>query len=134
MKVIDNERIIMCDCDDTLVMHRSFDPNADGVECVTIPDPISSQHIRLEVNKNMVRLVKEEHTRGATIIIWSRGGFSWAEAVVKALGLESYVHIVMTKPSIYFDDMPVEKWLTDRVYVGPDAKYKSHKVERSQAV
>lgn len=134
MQVLKNERIIFCDVDDTLVMHRTFDPNEEGVESVVVADPTSNHHLLLEVNKNMVRLVKEEHGRGGTIIVWSRGGYAWAESVVHALKLESYVHTVMSKPPIYFDDKPVQEWLTDRVYIGPDINYKSNKVDRSQAV
>lgn len=137
MNIINKERLVMCDIDDTVVMHRSRGENA-GLsryllpsdlpprEYIKLVDRLTGDTLELEVNKNMVRLVKEEHHRGATIIVWSRGGYEWAADVITALGLQDYVHTVMSKPLVYFDDKPVTEWLTDRVYIGPDANYKSN--------
>ena len=66
----------------------------------------------------------EEHHRKGFIIVWSRSGVEWATAVVRALGLDSYVHQVMSKPVVYFDDCPVDTWMKDRVYIKPDVHYK----------
>ena len=140
MNVINKEQLRMLDIDDTIVMHRSKHGSAAlgsaerwlelqelaTRQYVSLIDRITGNVIELEINKNMVRLVKEEHHRGATIIVWSRGGYEWAADVITALGLQDYVHTVMSKPLVYFDDKPVTEWLTDRVYIGPDANYKSN--------
>jgi len=91
---------------------------------VDVIDPVTKRYIRQGVNTNMVRLLREEHHRGGYIIVWSRSGWEWARNVVQALGLEKYVHEVKSKPIAYFDDTPVKKWMTDRVYIGPDEMYK----------
>lgn len=122
MKIVQNERVIMCDVDDTLVMHRPiFREHADAV---ILEDPIEDGEIVLQINRPMVRLVKEEFERGSYIVVWSRGGYDWATSVVRAVGLIEYVHLVMTKPFAYFDDKDVSTWMPDRVYLTPETKYK----------
>lgn len=125
MKIIKNERMIFCDVDDTLVMHKEERPGGwDNVAIV--PDRVTGKDLVLLVNTAMVKLVREEKHRGATIVVWSRGGYEWAADVVTALGLEDVVELVMSKPLVYFDDKPVQEWLTDRVYLPPTAAYKNH--------
>lgn len=127
MKVLKSERTIYVDVDDTLVMH-SFNYHKHEFEMVAIDDPVHpGSYIQLRKNLNMIRLVREESQRGSTIIVWSRGGWQWANNVVEALELEEYVYMVMSKPLTYLDDSPVENWLKDRVYIGPDETYKSIK-------
>ncbi len=125
MRVIKSERIVMCDIDDTLVMHRDLTSGQKN-SIIDVTCRATKQTFSLEKNKNMIRLLKEEKHRGATIIVWSRGGYEWAADVVTALGLEELVDTVLSKPLVYFDDKPVTQWLTDRVYIGPDENYKSN--------
>jgi hypothetical protein len=122
MIILDKENLRMVDVDDTLVMHRTS--QYDCLRSVVVKDPLGGPSILLDKNFAMIRLIKEEHARGATIVVWSRGGYQWAKNVVEALKLESYVTMIMSKPTIYFDDKPVEEWLKDRVYIGPNEKYK----------
>lgn len=124
MKVIQSERVVFCDVDDTLVMHTHGATPSDLV--VDVPCRVTGETLRMVVNEAMVRLVKEEQNRGATIIVWSRGGFQWAKDVVEAVGLKSYVTLVMSKPITYFDDKPVDEWLKDRVYLSPTTPYKKN--------
>lgn len=123
MNVIRNEVNIMIDVDDTLVMHQ-VDGNYLRQDSVDITDPYSGSQVRLRKNFPMIRCLEEEHARGSHITVWSKGGYAWAEAVIMALGLTNKVHQIMTKPRAYFDDKPVQEWLTDRVYLGPDTFYK----------
>lgn len=120
VKTISNERIIPVDVDDTLVMH---DFSAID-ETILISDPYSDGVIEVRPNRPMLRILQDEKARGAFIIVWSRGGFAWAKAVVEALELQNYVDLVMTKPIVYLDDKDIGEWLKDRVYIKPDVKYK----------
>lgn len=125
LKTLINERIIMIDVDDTLVLHE-FDKTLPG-KYVRIPDPITpNAYIELRVHEPMVRLVKEEAARGSQLLIWSRGGFQWAENVARALEFDKLQGeiLILTKPFAYFDDSDVSSWLKDRVYIGPDVPYK----------
>jgi len=114
----------MCDVDDTIVMHE--DPiGIPFKERISVVDPLGGAEIRVRLNNPMIRLVKEEFARGSYIIVWSRGGFQWASNVIDALGLKEHVHQIMSKPEAYFDDKPVESWLTQRVYLKPETIYKA---------
>lgn len=124
MKVITNELPLPFDVDDTLVMHSVPELMKDS-ELVYVPDPLDkSRDIRLRKNLPMIRLLKEEYSRGGLIIVWSKGGFQWAKNVVEALGLEEHVHYVMTKPRAYCDDKDVSSWLKERIYIEPGISYK----------
>jgi hypothetical protein len=120
MNILCYENIRPFDTDDCLIMH-SFTALDDTIIVV---DPYSNQPVRVRPNKNMVRLLKEESLRGGTVIVWSRGGYKWSEAVIRALDLEKYVTFIMSKPMIYYDDKEVAEWMQDRVYLGPDVNYK----------
>lgn len=111
------------DIDGTLIIH--LDPKYHDLSfSVKVEDPLGISPIYVEAHHTMIRLLKEEHQRGACIKVWSRGGWEWAQNVIIALKLENYVDEVMDKPMVYFDDVPIEQWLTNRVYLPPGTPYK----------
>ena len=122
--LIQNERIIPCDIDDTLVMTSLGSPTY-GKKGIKVKDPLSDSYFYLIPNTAMIRLIKEEMSRGAFIIFWSRGGYQWAANVVQALGIDTKNALIMTKPLVYFDDKDVSEWLKDRVYLTHLTKYKN---------
>lgn len=111
---IENEGVAMFDVDNTLVMH-SYSPCGDRIE---IRNPYSGTMLNLGINRSHVELLKQMHGRGRMIGVWSGGGVKWAETVVNALGLEPYVHLLMTKPITYVDDMEASKWMNNHIYLG----------------
>lgn len=113
------------DVDDSLVMHN-LDKygQTPGAEFVNVYDPVEDKNIRLVINRPMIRLLKEEIRRGQQVIVWSRGGWEWAQQVLIALKLDLYPIIVMDKPLNYFDDKNVADWLLDRIYIEPNTPYK----------
>lgn len=124
MIVIKNERTVFFDVDGTLV-EQPVEPGAPIKDLVHIEDPLlPNRYMLFKVNEAMVRLLKEEHHRGAHVVVWSRGGYEWAATVVDALDIRNYVHQVMTKPLVYFDDVSVEQWLPYRVFLSSDTVYK----------
>ncbi len=120
--VVFSEQIRPFDVDDTLILHG--DKGHSEYRTVSVYDTVEDKYIKFRVHEPMVRLLLEEYDRGSFIIVWSRSGFAWATAVAKALGIFDKVHLIMSKPMVYFDDMPVESWLKDRVYLSPDQHYK----------
>lgn len=128
MKVIANEKTVFVDVDETLVHHKAQDlsDNFFGTDrnLLLVDDAIRGGKIHVNPNHNNIRLLLEEHARGSYIVVWSRGGYAWAETVVKALGLTKKVHQVMTKPMVYIDDKDVSEWLPYRLYLKPDEIYK----------
>lgn len=124
MRTIDYEDIAPFDVDETLILHN---PPIGDFDYVDVKDPLTGGVIELAVHAPMVRLLKEAKHRGSFVIVWSRGGYKWAEAVVKALELENHIDQVMSKPRAYYDDTPVDQWLKDRVYLDPNSNYKQTK-------
>lgn len=131
MVVNKNENIDPYDVDGTLIIHQDVSTIPEG-EKVRVCDPISSEYISVRINRPMVRLLMESKARGFYVRVWSRGGWEWALEVIKALKLEEYVDSVESKPRAYFDDTPVEKWLADRVFIGPDVIYKINNLKKEK--
>lgn len=121
MQVIKNENTRPFDVDGTLIIHNPLGTHK-------VYDSIDNRYIRFTPNLNMIRLLKEEYARGGHIIVWSRGGYAWAESIINALELKSYVHVVMTKPMVYFDDSDVSVWMKDRVFIAPEENYKKEAI------
>ncbi len=124
MQVIRRRAPAPFDVDDSLVMHLPVEQH-QGYRTIKVPDEIEGKVVTLVVNEPMVRLLKEEASRNRLVIVWSRGGELWAEAVVKALKLEKYVDLVMEKPLVYYDDKDVKDWLQYRVYLPHTQLYKN---------
>lgn len=118
---ITSERIIPCDVDDTLIHHSPI----EGCRKISFDDPFfPGTTVSLWVNEPMVRILKDEKVRGAYVIVWSKGGNRWANAVITALDLINYVDLVLTKPVTYLDDKDCNEWMKDRVYLPPTTIYK----------
>lgn len=122
MNVIEGERNIMFDVDDTLVMwdDKYLEP---GDSKVSVIDPYDGCKVYLTPHKQHIKLLKNHLMRGTQVFVWSQGGVLWAKAVVVALGLESSSVYVMSKPLSYVDDLPVQEWLIDRIYISPTSKW-----------
>lgn len=116
MRVINVESTIFVDCDDTLVMWNTT--GIDENKLITIPDPyFPANVIKLAPHKGHIKVLKDRKVRGSFIVVWSAGGYQWAEAVVKALGIEVHVDLVMTKPHMYIDDKKAEEFMKEHLYI-----------------
>lgn len=89
-----------------------------GVTC-----PHDGKPLCVNRHEPHIKLLMNHKARGKTIIVWSQGGYQWAEAVVKALGLTEHVDFIMSKPRAYVDDLPVQEWMKDRIYINPDSNW-----------
>lgn len=125
MQVFDTDQVVTIDCDDTLVMwpenQKIFPYNQSHTQpypgSLPVPDPYDGSLNHLTPHQKHIDLVKKYKGRGYLVIVWSAGGVKWAEQVVKALALEPFVDIVLSKPSKYVDDLHCEKWMGQRVYI-----------------
>lgn len=122
MKVIRATRSVFFDVDETLVLWDWHDIDPDGKGLLNINGEHVLPHFR------HIELLKQFKARGHTVIIWSQGGHEWAEYVCKALALEEFVDIVMDKPNWYVDDLHVNAWMKNPIYLHPtdpskDSKY-----------
>lgn len=100
---INNENVMFVDVDETLVTQNLAFSQAidfDNYGIIERLFPIDSH----------IDFIKKSKARGRYIIIWSSNGHAWCKEVVTKLGLTEYVDMIMTKPVIYVDDSPMNKW------------------------
>lgn len=107
---IDNEHIVAFDIDQTLFMH--FKAGGDD-----IINPYSGTTISGFLNQDHVELMQQYKARGLFIVVWSKAGVLWAEAVIKHYMLEPYVDLITTKFDRYVDDLEAKDILGERVYI-----------------
>lgn len=117
MKLIKNEHCIFFDVDDTLIMWNKDAVNPDAGYVL-----VADRHLPIN-NANVDKLI-EMHYKGQFVVVWSAAGYKWAKTVVEALNLVPFVDLIMTKPRVYFDDLPVQTWM-NRLYYGNE-KYNSN--------
>jgi hypothetical protein len=103
-----NNKVICFDVDHTLVFPDDCPEELWGNKADFIVE-FNNKRIPLWVHKKHIKRLKDE-SNNATIIVWSQQGEDWAEAVVKAIGLESDVDFVMLKPEEMVDDLPLIYW------------------------
>lgn len=113
MNILDNEHVIMFDVDDTLVMW----PSKKSKKNIKLRDPYLNKDVFLTPNKRHIALLKTHKVRGYLVVVWSAAGFKWAQEVVKRLGLNNYVDLIMSKPTKFVDDLQAHEVLGTRVYL-----------------
>lgn len=113
MNVVRNGATVFFDVDETLVSETRS----------TMAPPVTIHYVhklprvsRYTMARN-IELLKDMKARGRYIVVWSQGGFAWAEAVVLALGLQDYVDLIIEKPIAYVDDLQASEFMTQRIYL-----------------
>lgn len=110
MNVFPSDLTTYFDVDDTLVVWgKSHHPDAITIDNYGHPTKLVPHTAHIE-------FLKRQKARGFTVVVWSQGGARWAESVVKALKLEQFVDVIITKPTMYVDDLKAEEFMTQRVY------------------
>jgi FMN phosphatase YigB (HAD superfamily) len=66
-----------------------------------------------------IQFMRNLKCQGAKIVVWSHGGEEWAKTVVETLELELYVDLILSKPSLYIDDLDASKWMGRRMWHHP---------------
>ena len=122
MIVVPCKQTTYFDVDDTLVMWdatpEQLEERGVDFECpgsFTIIDGEMKEtppwKERLLPHRYHIEQLKKHKMRGHTIIVWSAGGYDWAAAVVKALGLENFVDLVISKPTWAYDDLQPNEFI-----------------------
>jgi len=104
-------QIVYFDVDDTLIIWIE-NTHPDAEEAIVINDSAGST-LTLPIKENIEKL-KAHFALGDTIVVWTQGGAEWAEAVVKAYGLESFVHLCLGKPELAYDDLAPNEWMLEK--------------------
>lgn len=110
-----NEFRVVVDVDNTLIIHgfNSLTPNT-----TLIVNPNDGAKHYVKIHQRHVELIRQYRARGMYVTVWSNNGVDWAEAVVKAINLEDYVHEVSTKPIKHLDDQSsADSIVGSRVYI-----------------
>jgi len=118
---------IAFDVDQTLVKWDD-DARAPGPGKIRFIVPGNGESVYLTPHKYHLFLLKTYKHRGFKVIVWSAAGGSWASEVVKVLGIESNVDLIMNKLTAFYDDLPADKVLGQHLYFhdtlsGEDWKY-----------
>jgi hypothetical protein len=68
-------------------------------------------------HKKHIEQMKAHKLRGHTVIVWSAGGWQWAETAVRTLGLDKYVDLILEKPLWFYDDLQAHEILGKRIFM-----------------
>lgn len=117
------EQVVVCDVDDTLIMYDLS--SYSGVKTEIIVNPYSQMGIEIVPNKKNINTLIKFKKLGYFVIVWSRTGKLWADAVVKELGLTEFVDQTLCKPLFYIDDKDAETWIGTRVWRAEKESYGS---------
>jgi len=111
MILLDSHQPVFIDVDETLVIHnkdkRKHKDNIKIGDCYFIP------------HKPHIEQLKAHAARKHTIVVWSKGGATWANTVVKKLKLEKYVDLILEKPMWAIDDQVPTNYI-DTYYINYD--------------
>lgn len=120
MLVLPDKPTIYVDVDETLV---SFE--AKYKNCTKIKVGPENAKMPAYINEYVVDKIKEFRARDHTIVVWSAGGSEWAATIIRALKMEDYVSVVMSKPAWFFDDQPAINYMPEgnRIYLRFDGTY-----------
>jgi hypothetical protein len=109
VNVIENELIVVCDVDMTLI--RPSDGGSLNIAYAGVVKP----H---EPIMEHVELIKSYKHRNFFVIVWSANGYAHAKQAVEALKLERFVDLILSKPLKWVDDkQDIESVLGARVYL-----------------
>lgn len=114
MIVINSDMTVFCDVDDTLV---KWSPSQEDMEQNGIMFNNYGHEIHLVPHKTHIEQLKLHKARGHKIIVWSAGGYQWAESVVTTLGLRDIVDLVIAKPRWVYDDLPASSFIPETIRV-----------------
>jgi predicted phosphatase len=122
MIALPDNRTCYFDVDDTLIEWKlcgERDPGATKIE--------KDGHVFFKkVIQDHVEELKNQKMTGNTVVVWSAGGGEWAATVVRALDLEKYVDVCITKPDFYYDDKDVSDWFPKKRFYHSEVPEKFH--------
>lgn len=69
-------------------------------------------------HRTHLELVHRFARRGLPVVVWSAGGYKWADQIVSEYGLNRKVAAVMAKPRWYIDDVRSDEFMPEvnRIY------------------
>lgn len=120
---IDTEYLLTCDVDETLIgwdKVGNLRLTTKGVDFIDPYDGFTKQVIPQNAN---IKILKNHLERGATVIVWSKSGYKWAKAALKAVNINHPRIFISPKPIGYIDDKPCQEWMGERIFLPPGDPY-----------
>lgn len=114
---IPDQQTTFFDVDNTLVLWHDFMPIDESNIHKAIKLNAGDYYVMCLPHEKHIQSMKEHKARGHSIVVWSQGGADWAEEVVKKLGLESIVDVVMSKPTWAYDDLPASAFIPEAIRI-----------------
>lgn len=116
--IVLNKKIVSFDVDQTLVMwgEKRNEPKEGRI---LIVDPNDGENMYLTPHTKHIQKLKDYKRSGWFVIVWSASGGDWAHAVCQALDIVDHTSLIIGKPSILFDDLPLNEAFGDRKYMLP---------------
>lgn len=111
MKILKSEYIAAFDVDCTIIKPYSECSQEEKDKFPSLLIVTAWGEDRFVELTHITDRIKRHHMQGHHVRIWSAGGVDWAETVVKALHLESYIDEVQTKVRWYYDDLDANEWM-----------------------
>lgn len=115
---LQGDNAIFFDVDNTLIMWN-VDENDPRVVWIPSLAP-NGEAVPVVPHEHHLLMIKRHKQLGNTVVVWSKSGSLWAKQIVEYFGLTSYVDLVCSKPSCFYDDLKPEEFLVDRRYTQQD--------------
>lgn len=115
--VITSDMTLFVDVDETLVLFNRSETEMK-LNGIIFGYDENSKPVYAVPHLAHIKKIRESKARGHKVIVWSAGGYRWAETVVIALGIQELVDVIMTKPRWYIDDLTASEFLPEvnRIY------------------
>jgi len=131
MKVIESDKVVFFDVDDTFIHWGSGkDTNFKG-RLFYIERGNAGTYYFKSIDAN-IEAMRVHKSRGHTIVVWSAGGWEWARDVVRMLELENIVDVVMSKPAWVYDDLPAAEYMPNSKFA-KDEHYVTNEIYKNQS-
>lgn len=121
MNIVNKDVTVCFDIDKTLIFWK---PENSDVHPSEIQVDYYGEAVFVVPHLEHIQLLKANIARNRNVIVWSGNGFEWVQNVLNAFVENNLISktdgiIVMTKPSMYVDDLECQEWMGNKVYIKP---------------
>ncbi len=116
---IRGEKVYFSDVDETLVIIDEIPPGVDESKLIRIclnPNKPDAWCYAMRHERH-IEMLRKMAARGFAIVVWSAGGESWADYIVKLVGIEGLVDATIGKPDWFADDKEPHEFMKGRIYL-----------------
>ena len=119
MKVINSNKTVHFDVDDTLILW-DYDSTHPDLKTVQI-ECFDGETRTFQIHERHIQKMEKYRAIGKTIVVWSQSSYDWAERVVLALDIQHLVDYCMRKPEFVVDDLQANNYI-ETLYFKPEPK------------